>query len=450
MANLLKNIFVCANCDAQFPKWSGRCLECGAWGTLSQSMIDSKEKEKKEYAKVGSAEVIDLSSVENKDLKRYLSGLGELDRVLGAGLVKGCLLLLGGEPGIGKSTLAAQICQNFSQNSKVIYVSGEESLEQIKNRFWRLKSEGKNIGFIAETNLEKIENAIRQHRPDILIVDSIQTIYSATVPSEAGAVNQIRAATVRFLELAKQLGVSIVLIGHITKDGAVAGPKTLEHIVDAVIYLEQTNVGYILIRAQKNRFGSTSEIGLLEMTGTGLIELKNVSSVFLEGAELNLPGSIVSVIMEGTRPMLVNIQALVSKTIFGYPQRKASGFDVNRLQILAAVLEKKTKLKIATHDIILNVVGGLKVNDPALDLAVCLAIVSSISNIALTKNTIVLGEVGLSGEVRSVAKVEKRISEANNLGFNNALIPIGENKEKKMKFVTIKNISEAIDYLLGK
>jgi len=450
MANLLKNIFVCANCDAQFPKWSGRCLECGAWGTLSQSMIDSKEKEKKEYAKVGSAEVIDLSSVENKDLKRYLSGLGELDRVLGAGLVKGCLLLLGGEPGIGKSTLAAQICQNFSQNSKVIYVSGEESLEQIKNRFWRLKSEGKNIGFIAETNLEKIENAIRQHRPDILIVDSIQTIYSATVPSEAGAVNQIRAATVRFLELAKQLGVSIVLIGHITKDGAVAGPKTLEHIVDAVIYLEQTNVGYILIRAQKNRFGSTSEIGLLEMTGTGLIELKNVSSVFLEGAELNLPGSIVSVIMEGTRPMLVNIQALVSKTIFGYPQRKASGFDVNRLQILAAVLEKKTKLKIATHDIILNVVGGLKVNDPALDLAVCLAIVSSISNIALTKNTIVLGEVGLSGEVRSVAKVEKRISEANNLGFNNALLPIGENKEKKMKFVTIKNISEAIDYLLGK
>jgi DNA repair protein RadA/Sms len=230
----------------------------------------------------------------------------------------------------------------------------------------------------------------------------------------------------------------------------VAGPKTLEHIVDAVIYLEQTNAGYILIRAQKNRFGSTSEIGLLEMTNAGLIELKNVSSVFLEGAELNLPGSIVSVIMEGSRPMLVNIQALVSKTIFGYPQRKASGFDVNRLQILAAVLEKKTKLKIATHDIILNVVGGLKVNDPALGLAVCLAIVSSISNIALTKNTIVLGEVGLSGEVRSVSKVEKRISEANSLGFNNALIPIGENKEKKMKLVTIKNISEAIDYLLGK
>jgi DNA repair protein RadA/Sms len=444
----LKTIFICSNCDAQFPKWSGRCSECGAWGTLSEQVLDAKDEKKEALKKIGGATVVDLSLIKDTALARLATGIEEIDRVLGGGLVPGSLVLLGGEPGIGKSTLAAQVAGGLGQDRTAIYVSGEESAAQVKDRLSRLKGDFTNLKFISETNVEKIAAAALKIKPDILIIDSIQTVYSALLPTEAGGVGQIRAAAIKFLELAKENNISVWLIGHITKDGLVAGPKSLEHIVDTVLYLEsETNNNYSLLRATKNRFGSVNELGVLEMTGGGFKEVKNPSLIFVAGGTENISGSVIGCVLEGTRPFLVNLQALVSKTVFGYPQRKTSGFDLNRLQVLSAVLSKRTKVNLINQDIILNIVGGLKISDPALDLAACAAIITSHLNKNFDRQTLILGEVGLGGEVRPVFRLGERLKEAARLGFKTAIIPesVGaadKAPEGKLKLIRVKNLND--------
>ena len=444
----IKTIYVCSNCDAQFPKWSGRCLECGSWGTLNEQVTDSKDAKKELTKKLGGAEIIDLAAIKATSLERFKTGVGEIDRVLGGGLVPGSLVLLSGEPGIGKSTLVAQIASALGEKRTTLYASGEESANQVKTRLLRLNCNLANLKFISETNIEKITTSAAKLIPDILIIDSIQTVYSSLIPAEAGSISQIRAAAVKLLELAKTSNIAVFLIGHITKDGAVAGPKSLEHIVDTVLYLEnETNNNYCLLRATKNRFGSVNELGVLEMTGAGFKEIKNPSLIFIEAGTENLSGSIISCVIEGTRPFLVDLQALVSKTVFGYPQRKASGFDLNRLQVLSAVLTKRTKINLISQDIILNVVGGLKISDPSLDLAACAAIISSHLNKNFDRRTIILGEVGLGGEVRNVFRLEERLKEAERLGYLSAIIPNVEVKTSKMQLTKIKDIGELVEII---
>jgi DNA repair protein RadA/Sms len=445
MPNNLKTIFVCSNCDAQFPKWSGRCLECGSWGTLAETVTDSREEKKEAVKKLGGAEVIDLSTIKATTLVRLQTNIDEIDRVLGGGLVPGSLILLSGEPGIGKSTLVAQIAGAVGKDRTAIYVSGEESALQVKARLNRLDCDFGNLKFISETGVEKIFSSAVKIKPDILIIDSIQTVYSSLIPAEAGSISQIRGVAVKFLELAKENNITVLLIGHITKDGQVAGPKSLEHIVDTVLYLEnETNNNYCLLRATKNRFGSVNELGVLEMTGRGFKEVKNPSLVFVETGGENISGSVIGCVIEGTRPFLADLQALVTKTVFGYPQRKASGFDLNRLQVLSAVITKRTKINLTAQDIILNVVGGLKISDPALDLAACAAIISSYLNKNFDRRTLVLGEVGLGAETRNVFKLEARLQEAERLGFTTAIIPNMEVKGGKMKLIKVKNLEDLV------
>lgn len=448
MANL-KTIFVCSNCDAQFSKWSGRCLECGSWGTVSEQVFDKQEDDKTNVLKkISGANLIDLKKISTLNLKRLATGIGEVDRVLGGGFVPGSLVLLSGEPGIGKSTLVAQIANALAVGRSIIYVSGEESAAQVKGRLERLGCSLDNLRFIGETNIEKIIASVLKAKPDLIIIDSIQTVYSSLIPSEAGSLNQIRAGAVKFLEVAKEHDITVILIGHITKDGQVAGPKSLEHIVDTVLYLEaETNNNYCLLRATKNRFGSVNELGILEMTSSGFKEVRDSSQIFIDAAHTDIAGSAIGCVVEGTRPFLVDIQSLVSKTVFGYPQRKTSGFDLNRLQVLAAVLNKRTKINLTSQDIILNIVGGLRLNDPALDLAVVAAIMSSYLNKNFDRHTIVLGEVGLGGEIRAVSKIEQRLAEAEKLGFTQALIPNMEAKTKKLKVIKLKNLTELTEFI---
>jgi len=445
----IKKIYICSHCDAQSPKWSGRCLECGSWGTLSESISDTQSEKKNEAKKVGDASVLDLRSLKNDPEIRIKSGWEEIDRVLGGGLLPGSLLLLSGEPGIGKSTLAAQLADTLSAKGEVLYVSGEESAIQVKNRLERLKCDLSRLRFIGETSVEKIAGAALKLKPALIVVDSIQTVYSSLILSEAGSLSQIRAVAVKFLEIAKEYGISVLLIGHITKDGQVAGPKSLEHIVDTVLTLEnEPGSNYCLLRTSKNRFGSVNELGVLEMTSTGFVEAKDPSSVFLGSGAASIPGSVIGCVLEGSRPFLVNIQALVTRTVCGYPQRKSSGLDLNRLQVLSAVIAKRSQINLVTRDIILNVVGGLKINEPALDLAVCAAIISSYLNKPLTSGMVIIGEVGLGAELRPVFRLEQRLKEAEKLGFKSAIVPEGaEYKSGKLKLLKIKNLGELVDLM---
>jgi DNA repair protein RadA/Sms len=410
--------------------------------------MDEKDRQKKEM-KIAPSKLVSFSEVGGEGLKRLAIGVGELDRVLGGGIVPGSLILLGGEPGIGKSTLVAQIAGRLAADKAVVYVSGEESAEQIRSRLERLKIDLTKLKFLSETNAEKIVATLETARPKLVIIDSIQTVYSSLAQGEAGGISQIRASAVKFLELAKKNNIAIILIGHITKDGALAGPKSLEHIVDTVLYLEiENNHEYRILRATKNRFGSVNEIGVFEMTGSGFKEITDAGAVFLETDEASVAGSAISAIIEGTRPFLVEVQALVSKTVFGYPQRKCSGFDLNRLQVLTAVLTKRAKINLMNQDIILNMVGGLKLNDPALDLAACFAIASSLSNVAISRQTLILGEVGLGGELRNISRLEERLKEAHKLGFKKAIIPAASQpKADGLKISKIKNVSEIVKHL---
>jgi len=434
MSNKTGTIFICTNCDAQYTKWTGRCLECGKWGTVKEEVQNTEHKQQNKRNNYKPAVTTTLSDVKGENVVRTKTSIDELDRVLGGGFVPGSLILLGGEPGIGKSTLALQLAMAV-QNT--LYISGEESIGQIKMRADRLTVETRLIASLQlanETNIETVCATITQTKPALAVIDSIQTMYSDVVEGEPGNINQIKACTVKLLETAKSGQTAILIVGHVTKDGAVAGPKTLEHLVDTVLYFEGERYHtYRLLRTVKNRFGATDEVGVFEMKENGLAEVKNPSAAFLSERGENMPGNIVTCLMEGSRPMLVEIQALVNKTSFGYPVRKASGFDLNRLHVLVAVLQKRAGLNLSQCDIHLNIVGGIQADEPAADLAVCLAIASAYKDKALGLDLCVFGEVGLGGEIRNVTHAEKRKKECEKLGMKRVI-----SNEK------FKNISELI------
>ncbi len=435
MKNKLQTIFTCSNCGAQYPKWQGRCLECGKWSTLVEETINTSEQTTTKS--VSADEPIDLTQLSSQKELRLPTKIQELDRVLGGGLVQGAFILLGGDPGIGKSTLALQLAHNLKN---ILYISGEESAEQVKLRADRLKINPGAVKFLPQTNLEKIIATAISAKPSILIIDSIQTISSLEASGSPGSVSQITACAAKLMGLAKTNNITIIVIGHVTKDGLVAGPKTLEHLVDVVVYLENdSNDYYKIARTIKNRFGPVGEIGVFEMTASGLAEISDPTSIFID-KEINTanPGVAMTMIMEGSRSFLIEVQALNTKTIFGYPQRRATGFDLNRLQILLAVISKYTKINLGAHDIYLNVVGGFKIKDTAADLAVIGAILSAYFEVPVPKQTLILGEVGLSGEVRTVSQIDKRIKEAERLGFQNFLVA----DHKKAN--SINNINEII------
>lgn len=436
-------IYACRNCDAQFQKWVGRCLECGQWGSIDQEGVTKNTRDKTEEIKnTPVAKTSPLSSIKPSDVKRIPTTIGELDRVLGGGIVPGSLILLGGEPGIGKSTLSLQL-STIVPNT--LYISGEESVGQIKLRADRLKK-GQDVILANETHVETIISTIIKMQPKLVIIDSIQTIYSGDVDSEPGNPTQIRACTTKLMEAGKTHNISICIIGHVTKDGAVAGPKTLEHLVDTVLYLEgERSHSYRILRTVKNRFGSTDEVGVFEMRQNGLVEVANPSKHFLEERGEHMSGSVMTCLMEGTRPLLVEVQALVNKTSFGFPVRKCSGFDINRLHVLVAVLQKRARLDLSQYDIHVNIVGGIKAHEPAADLAVCLAIASSFKDKELGSDLVAFGEVGLGGEVRSVQAQERRIKECGLLGMKRVIA--GASKEshtQDIKVLGVKSIEELI------
>lgn len=422
----LKTIYICSSCSYESPKWTGKCPECNAWNSFSEDVINignTKNFLSATGRKIAAKKSVSLVQ-EKSSYNRLSSGILEFDRVIGSGIVPGSLTLLSGEPGIGKSTLTLQIANNFAKNSKVLIISGEESIEQIASCASRLKLKEEKLSAINEYNLETILETIRAEKADFVIIDSIQVISSTDLPSQAGSITQVRYCTEQIMELAKTSNIAIMLIGHVTKDGNLAGPKVLEHLVDTVIHLEGDRFQqFRLLRALKNRFGSCSEVGIFEMTEMGLKEVENPSKQFLEGRKENAIGSAITVAIEGSRPFLAEVQALVSSSPFGYPKRTSNGFDLNRLQILIAVLEKYAKLNLQNQDVFINVIGGIKLSEPAADFAVLMAIASSFLKKALPKNSTIFGEVGLSGELRKVSHSDKRKKESEKLGFTEILGP---------------------------
>ncbi|MBU4370087.1 DNA repair protein RadA [Patescibacteria group bacterium] len=442
------SIFICSKCGAQFPKWLGQCSQCDAWGTISEQVsIDARIGHGK--TKIRSNSAIDFNQINQEQSSRVKIKSEEVNRVLGGGIVPCSLILLGGQPGIGKSTLVLQMADGL-KNQSVFYVSGEESAQQLKIRFDRLKISANNWKFLGETNIEVIEAHLQEYKPNLVIIDSIQTMLFNEIGSEAGSVNQVRACTARLRELAKKIKATILIIGHVTKEGTMAGPKTLEHLVDVVLYLEgDTTHHFRFLRAIKNRFGSTSEVGVFDMQPQGLIEVKNPSEVFLTNRDLTISGSVVVPVVEGSRCFLVEVQALVSRTSFGYPQRKSTGYDLSRLGLLIAVLIKRCHLSLSNQDIHINIVGGLQVREPAVDLGVALAIASAFKNKPIDGQIAVFGEVGLGGEIRGVKVKEKRIKEVNKIGFQKIVCPIDKDFISKIKITQVKNLSEAIKLTTG-
>ena len=443
-----QTVFVCSNCGNESPKWLGKCPACNSWNTFyEEKIVTSKVSGEK---KAVSAEVKKLNSVEIEKYSRYKTGYEELDRVLGGGLVQGSLVLLGGEPGIGKSTLILQICDKIKVNGSVLYISGEESATQIKMRADRLNINNENILFLGETCIETIENTLESVKPDFIIIDSIQTMYSEQLQAAAGSVSQVREITARIMQMCKRKNITTILIGHVTKDGNIAGPRVLEHMVDTVLYLEgERYFSYSILRGVKNRFGSTNEVGLFEMREEGLCEIENPSEILISERDGNPSGSVIVASLEGTRPMLVEIQALLAPTAFGMPRRTGIGVDYNRMALLMAVLEKRAGLHISNYDAYINVVSGIKIDEPAVDLGIALAIASNFKNVPLPKDLVVVGEIGLTGEIRSVNSLEKRVKEAEKMGFKTFVVPESGKKQIKYKTTSInvigvKTISEAL------
>ena len=452
MAKAKRSIYFCQNCGHEESKWLGQCPMCKEWNTFVEEKVTPVKGNSVKNALV-EAEVVTLNSVSTDQDERIKTEIAELDRVLGGGIVPGSLVLVGGDPGIGKSTLLLQVCQRLAdQKKKVLYISGEESLKQIKLRANRMGEFNEHLLLLCETNLEIIRSVIEKQKPEIAIVDSIQTMYSEDVASAPGSVSQVREATNTFMQLAKGMTISIFIVGHVTKEGTVAGPRVLEHMVDTVLYFEgDRHASYRILRGVKNRFGSTNEIGVFEMRQTGLVEVANPSEFMLNGRPENASGSVVACSIEGTRPMLMEIQALVCQSNFGMPRRTAAGTDYNRVNLLMAVLEKRIGLHLSNYDAYVNIAGGIKMNEPAIDLGIVMAIVSSYKNRPISEGMIVFGEVGLSGEVRAVSMPEQRVAEAKKLGFETCVIPevsIGMVKNiQGIKVVGVKNINEAIQLL---
>ena len=448
MAKAKKSVYFCQNCGHEETKWLGQCPACREWNTFVEEKVTSAMsktvKERKE------AQVVTLSSIETEEDDRMLTTIAELDRVLGGGIVKGSLVLVGGDPGIGKSTLLLQVCRRLSaEGRKLLYISGEESLKQIKLRANRMGDFSENLFLLCETSLGIIRGIIERQKPDMVVIDSIQTMYHEDVGSAPGSVSQVRESTNILMQLAKGLTIAIFIVGHVTKEGTVAGPRVLEHMVDTVLYFEgDRHASYRILRGVKNRFGSTNEIGVFEMRKEGLVEVKNPSEFMLSGKPEHASGSVVACAMEGTRPMLMEIQALVCKTNFGMPRRTAAGLDYNRVNLLMAVLEKRLGMPLSGYDAYVNIAGGIRLNEPAADLGIVLAIASSYKNRPIAEDVIVFGEVGLSGEVRAVTMPEQRVIEAKKLGFKTCVIPeVSVKSLGKVEGVTIigvKSVGEAI------
>lgn len=446
-----KQVYFCQECGYESTKWLGQCPGCKNWNTFVEEKIVVGAG--KHSGKTEAAAPTSILNVTTSEDTRIGTGMKELDRVLGGGIVKGSLTLVGGDPGIGKSTLLLQVCRNLTvTENKVLYVSGEESLQQIKLRAERLGGFTKDMLLLCETNLDAIEGAITKVMPEVVIIDSIQTMYLEEVTSGAGSVSQVREVTGRLMRIAKQLDVAIFIVGHVTKEGTVAGPRTLEHMVDTVLYFEgEKNAIYRVLRSVKNRFGSTNEIGVFEMKDTGLYEVENPSQVMLNGRPLDASGSVVVCSMEGTRPILIEIQALVCQTNFNLPRRTSVGIDYNRVNLLMAVLEKRAGLMLAGNDAYVNLAGGMRLNEPAIDLGIIVALVSSFKNIPVDPHTIIFGEVGLAGEVRGVSMAAQRVKEAAKMGFTTCILPKinceGLEDIKGMELKGVQNISEVISYI---
>ncbi len=444
-------VFFCQSCGYESPKWMGQCPGCREWNTFVEEQISTAALKKNGGldSTVGRQPTV-LSQIIMKDDDRLSTGIGELDRVLGGGIVAGSLTLVGGDPGIGKSTLLLQMCRLLvADGKKVLYISGEESLKQIKMRASRIGQFNDNLLLLCETNLDVVENAIKTHTPQVVIIDSIQTMYNENVSAAPGSVSQVRESTGLLLQLAKGLGVSVFIVGHVTKEGTVAGPRVLEHMVDTVLYFEGDRyASYRILRGVKNRFGSTNEIGVFEMHEEGLIQVENPSEYMLSGRPKDACGCVVACSMEGTRPLMVEIQSLVCHSNFGIPRRQATGTDFNRVNLLMAVLEKRLGLQLGACDAYVNIAGGMKIQEPAIDLGVAMAIVSSFKNRPVDESVVVFGEVGLSGEVRAVSMAEQRVQEAKKLGFSTCILPRANADVLKGKYeieiIGVSNVQEAI------
>ena len=457
MAKGKNTVFFCQNCGYESAKWMGQCPGCREWNTFVEEQVvtgqgkSSRMKTVTGFSEKNKPAKLSEVSIEKED--RISTGIGELDRVLGGGIVAGSLTLVGGDPGIGKSTLLLQVCRNLAGDGReVLYVSGEESLKQIKLRANRIGTFSDHLKLLCETDLESIEETIRRSKPEVVIIDSIQTMFHGEISAAPGSISQVREATGLFLQLAKGLGVSIFIVGHVTKEGTVAGPRVLEHMVDTVLYFEgDRHASYRLLRGVKNRFGSTNEIGVFEMEAEGLREVLNPSEFMLNGRPENASGSVVACSMEGTRPILVEIQALVCHSNFGIPRRQTTGTDFNRVNLLMAVLEKRLGLQMGNCDAYVNIAGGIKIQEPAIDLGIAMAIVSSFKNRAVSSDMIVMGDVGLSGEVRAVSMIPVRVQEAKKLGFATCVIPsvcMDSVKEiSGIKIIGVSHVGEAMDLI---
>ncbi len=441
--------YVCSNCGFESLKWLGKCPTCDNWNTFTEEFVEEKKKAQKR--KFVEPELAKISSQMNELETRIKTNIEEFDRVLGGGLVTGSVVLIGGDPGIGKSTLVLQAAQKISKD--VMYVTGEESVNQINIRARRLGVNSEKISVMTETDLDLIINAIEKYNPQVVIIDSIQTTYKPDLDNTAGTVTQIRECTSELMQTAKKKDCAILIVGHVTKEGMIAGPKVLEHIVDTVLQFEgERNYSYRILRAQKNRFGSTNEIGIFEMREDGLHEVVNPSIIFLSERDKQITGSVVTASIEGTRPILLEVQALVTPSSYGNPQRVATGFDYRRLSILLAVLEKRASLRLSSQNVFLNMAGGLRIDEPAVDLAVCCAIASSFSDKIIKNDFVLIGEVGLGGEVRNVSHIEKRIQEAIKLGFKKIVIPKNSSGNFKLQnaieLITTENIKETLNIVL--
>lgn len=451
MAKAKKSIFFCQNCGHEENKWLGQCPMCKEWNTFVEEKVSSAKSSVTKDRK--DTQIVTLSSVSTEEDERMQTTIKELDRVLGGGIVPGSLVLVGGDPGIGKSTLLLQVCQKLSSmKKKVLYISGEESLKQIKLRANRMGEFSEYLYLLCETNLGIIKDVIERQKPDMVVIDSIQTMYNEEVGSAPGSVSQVRESTNILMQLAKGLNISTFIVGHVTKEGTVAGPRVLEHMVDTVLYFEgDRHASYRILRGVKNRFGSTNEIGVFEMQKSGLVEVENPSEYMLNGRPEDASGSVVACAMEGTRPMLMEIQALVCKTNFGMPRRTSAGIDYNRVNLLMAVLERRLGLPLSEYDAYVNVAGGIKMSEPAADLGIVMAIISSYKNRPIPEDTIIFGEVGLSGEVRAVTMPEQRVAEAKKLGFKTCIIPyvsVETVKEvKDIQIIGVKTVKEAVQYI---
>ena len=455
----LKTVYVCSNCGETSPRWMGRCPSCGSWNTMNEDVVAEAPRtgltggkaaapvRQEGVTSLTAKRLADISTTEEKS--RILTGISELDRVLGGGIVLGGVVLLSGEPGVGKSTMLLQLCGAISNQHTVLYITGEESVRQVKLRAARLKVPQDNIYLAAENDVDEICGLIEKEKPELVVIDSIQTMRCMDISSSAGTVSQVKESAARLLAVAKKQEIPMFIVGHVNKDGAIAGPKVMEHIVDTVLYFEgERNASYRILRGVKNRFGSTNEIGVFEMAEHGLAEVLNPSEYLLSGRPEEASGAVVACSIEGTRPILLEVQALVTQTNFGMPRRTAAGTDYNRVNLLMAVLEKRCRYEMSRYDAYINIAGGVKMNEPALDLAIVLALVSSMKDRAVNPKTIIFGEVGLSGEVRAVSMAEQRVNEAIKLGFESCILPkVNLDKLKKYSEITlygVSNVREAI------